>query len=181
MRDAVRTSPDSFLRTVEDVDAKPRDYWIHEIQSSKWAVVQCNEKVVGIAASKRPNPEVDSENPRTSRYIESLWVAPQFRRKRLAQHLMTFLITVEYWDNQNIDKFVLWVYQNNASAIALYEKMGFIRTPEKNVGTRTEIKYRLEFNPEAHTTVSLTAGRGPENDQLHRGVTVRLLGQPNLP
>ena len=181
MREAVRTSPDSFEKTVAELEAKPSSYWINEVQSAKWAVAQRGGRIVGIAASKYPNPEMDSEDPATARYIESVWVDPGLRRKRLGERLIKYLFAAEYWSNQHIRQFVLWVYTTNDSAMKLYEHLGFVRTPEKNVGPRTEIKYRLEFNPESHTTVSLTAGRGPENDQLHRGVTVRLLGQADLP
>ncbi len=76
MRKAVSTSPDSFLKTVKDVDAESEDYWINEIMSSKWAVAQRGGEVVGVAASKRPHPGMDREDPATARYIESVWVDP---------------------------------------------------------------------------------------------------------
>lgn len=183
MREAVRSSPGSFLRTVDDVDAEPPDYWINEVRSAKWAVAQRAGEVVGVAASKHPDPEMDREDPATARYIESVWVTPGLRRKRLGERLVKYLLTTEYWSNQSIRQFVLWVYATNASAMRLYEHIGFVRTPERNVersvrGTRTEIKYRLDFDPEVHTTVSLVTREARRQDQLHRGVTYRLLGQP---
>jgi ribosomal protein S18 acetylase RimI-like enzyme len=178
MREAVSTSPDSFLKTVEELDAQPPDYWVAEIQSAKWAVVQRGGEVVGVAASKRPHPDMDREDPATSRYIESVWVAPGLRRKRVGERLIKYLLTAEYWSNLHITQFVLWVYETNAPAMRLYEHIGFVGTQERNEGARTEIKYRLEFNPEAHTTIGLTASRAQRQDQLHRGVTYRVLGQP---
>jgi ribosomal protein S18 acetylase RimI-like enzyme len=181
MREAVSTSPGSFLKTVADVDAEPPDYWVNEVRSSKWAVAQSGGEVVGVAASKLPDPGMDREDPATARYIESVWVAPGLRRKRLGERLIKYLLTTEYWNNLHITQFVLWVYATNASAMRLYEHIGFIRTPERNVGARTEIKYRLDFNPEVHTTIGLTANGAQRHDQLHRGVTYRLLGQPDSP
>ena len=178
MREAVSTSPDSFLKTVEELDAQPPDYWVAEIQSAKWAVVQRGGEVVGVAASKRPHPDMDREDPATSRYIESVWVAPGLRRKRVGERLIKYLLTAEYWSNLHITQFVLWVYETNAPAMRLYEHIGFVGTQERNVGARTEIKYRLDFNPEVHTTIGLTASRVQRQDQLHRGVTYRVLGQP---
>lgn len=178
IREAVRTSPDSFLKTVEDVDAESPDYWVNEIRSSRWAVAQRGGEVVGVAASKHPDPGMDSEDPDTARYIESVWVTPGLRRKRLGERLIKYLLTTEYWSNQRIRQFVLWVYATNSSAMKLYEHIGFVRTPEKNVGTRTEIKYCLDFNPEVHTTIGLVANGAQRQDQLHRGVTYRVLGQP---
>lgn len=178
MREAVRSSPGSFLRTVEDVDAVPPDYWINEVRSAKWAVAQRGGEVVGLAASKHPNPEIDREDPATARYIESVWVTPGLRRRRLGERLIKYLLTAEYWSNQSIRQFVLWVYVSNAAAMRLYEHIGFVKTPERNVGARTEVKYRLDFNPEVHTTISLVPHGTRLLDQLHRGVTYRVLGHP---
>jgi ribosomal protein S18 acetylase RimI-like enzyme len=178
VREAVRTSPDSFLKTVEDIDAEPPDYWITEMRSSNWAVAERGGEVVGVAASKRPDPDVDSEDLATARYIESVWVAPSLRRKRLGEQLIKYLLATEYWNNQDIKQFVLWVYATNASAMRMYEHMGFVRTPEENVGAKTEIKYRLDFNPDVHTTIGLVANGPQRQDQLRRGVTYRVLGQP---
>lgn len=177
MRDAVGTSPGSFLRTVADVDAEPPDYWANEIRSSKWAVAQHGGKVVGIAAGKRPNPKMDSEDPATARYIESVWIAPGLRRRRLGERLVKYLLTAEYLDNHYVRQFLLWVYATNDPAMRLYEHIGFVPTREVNVGTRTEIKYRLDFNPELHTTMCLLAHGARRQDLLYRGVTYRVLGQ----
>jgi ribosomal protein S18 acetylase RimI-like enzyme len=187
MREAVRTSPGSFLRTVEDVDAEPPGYWANEIRSSKWAVAQHSGAVVGLAAGKRPDPDMDREDPATARYIESVWVAPALRRKRLGERLIKYLLTAEYLDNHYIRQFLLWVWATNAPAMRLYEHLGFVRTPERNVvrtperneSTWTEIKYRLDFNPEVHTTLGLVANGAQRQDLPHRGVTYRVLGQPD--
>jgi len=177
MRDAVGTSAGSFLRTVADVDAEPPEYWANEIRSSKWAVAQHGGKVVGIAAGKRPNPALDSEDPATARYIESVWVAPGLRRRRLGERLIKYLLTAEYLDNHYIRQFLLWVYVTNDPAMRLYEHIGFVPTQEMNVGDRTEIKYRLDFDPELHTTIGLFARGARRPDLLYRGVTYRVLGQ----
>ena len=177
MRDAVCTSPGSFLRTVADVDAEPPEYWANEIRSSKWTVAQDGGKVVGIAAGKRPNPTMDSEDPATARYIESVWIAPALRRRRLGERLIKYLLTAEYLDNHYIRQFLLWVYATNDPALRLYEHIGFVPTREINVGTRTEIKYCLDFNPELHTTVGLPAHGARRQDLLSRGVTYRVLGR----
>src|ERR1700761_6167830 len=177
MRDAVSSSPGSFSRTVADVDAEPPEYWANEIRSSKWAVAQHGGKVVGIAAGKRPDPQWDSEDPATARYIESVWVAPGLRRRRLGERLIKYLMTAEYLDNHYLRQFLLWVYTTNDPAMRLYEHIGFVRTREMNVGPRTEIKYRLDFNPELHTTIGLRAHGAHRQDRLYRGVSYRVLGQ----
>jgi ribosomal protein S18 acetylase RimI-like enzyme len=186
MREAVRTSPGSFLKTVADVDAEPPDYWVTEIRSSTWVVAQYDGEVIGVAASKRPNPLVDPEDPATVRYIESVWVAPGQRGKRLGERLIKYLLAAEYWRNEHVKQFVLWVYTTNDPAMGLYEHIGFVKTgegnvvktKEGNVGTRTEVKYSLDFDPEVHTTIGLATNGIKQHDHFHCKVTYRLLGQP---
>jgi hypothetical protein len=74
MCDAVRTSPEAFLKTEAEYTKAPLEYWVNELQSAKWAVVERGEEVVGVAASKLPHPTLDREDPFTARYIESLWI-----------------------------------------------------------------------------------------------------------
>lgn len=181
IREAVRTSPDSFLRTVEDVDAESPDYWINEIRSSKWAVAQRDGAVVGVAACKRPDPVFDREDQATARYIESVWVAPALRRKKLGERLIKYLLAAEYWSNRHIKQFVLWVYVTNDPAMRLYEYIGFVRTRERNVGIRTEIKYRLDFNPDAHIPTGIISDEIPRHEGIHSTVTYRILGRPDPP
>lgn len=177
MRDAVGTSGDFFLRTVADVDAESPEYWANEVRSAKWAVAQHGGKVVGVAAGKHPNPKLDSEDPAVARYIESVWVVPGLRRRRLGERLIKYLLTAEYLDNHYIRQFLLWVYATNDPAMRLYEHIGFVATQEMHVGDRTEIKYRLDFDPELHTTIGLPAHGPRRHDPLCRGVTYRLLGR----
>src|ERR1700753_1543314 len=138
VREAVRTSPGSFLVTVADIEAERPDYWVDEVRSSRWVVAEHDGEVVGIAGSKPPDPAVDQEDTGTARYIGSVWVAPGLRRRRLAERLVKYLLAAEYWNNPHIRQFVLWVYTDNKSAMKLYERIGFTRTPETNVGVRTE-------------------------------------------
>jgi ribosomal protein S18 acetylase RimI-like enzyme len=177
MREAVRTSPDSFLKTMKEVDAEPPDYWLNELRSAKWIVAQRDGEVVGVAGSKRPDPVKDREDPATARYIESVWVAPGLRRRRLGERLVKYLLAAEYWSNQRIGQFLLWVYVTNDSAMSLYKHIGFVETGESNEGARTEVKYRLDFNPEVHTTIGLAVNGDQRHDELHRAVAYRVLGQ----
>jgi ribosomal protein S18 acetylase RimI-like enzyme len=154
VREAVRTSPDSFITTLHNVDAKRLDYWLNELSSATWVVAQCEGATVGVAAAKPPNLDLDKEDQETTRYIESVWVAPDFRRRGLGQRLIEYLLATEYRRNENIKQFLLWVFATNANAIKLYEHMGFNRTPEKHVGTETEMKYRLDFDAATRAAVA---------------------------
>ena len=177
LREAILTSPDSFLTTVEDVDTKPLEYWIGEMRSSTWAVAERQGDVVGVAAAKRPDPHKDKEDQATNRYIESVWVCPDLRGRRLSERLIRYLLEAEYRKNQEIRHFLLWVFTNNSSAIRLYEDMGFVRTPDTNRGIRTEIKYLLNIDREVYAAVHLAVNDAARRqDERQFGVTYRILG-----
>jgi ribosomal protein S18 acetylase RimI-like enzyme len=173
VRKAVRTSPDSFLKTVGDVDAKGPDYWMAEIETSTWAVVERNGEVVGVAAAKRPDPDHDDDDPETSRYIESVWIAPDLRGHRLGKRLIKYLLEAEYQKSRRIKQVLLWVLTTNSAAIKLYLHMGFVRTLRKNEGIKTEIEYRLDFNRKVYAAIGLAVARW--YDRRRYGVTYRVL------
>ena len=184
VREAIRTSPDSFLKTVEDVDAKSLDYWKHEIQSATWVVAQRAGKVVGVAAAKYPDPDKDKENKETARYIESVWIAPDLRGNRLGERLIKYLLEAEYQKHQQVKQFLLWVFTTNSSAISLYEHMGFVLAPpkEKHESIKPEIRYRLDFNGEVHAAVPLAVNKASRReDQRQYAVTYRVLGSADSP
>lgn len=178
LRKVICTSPDSLLRTVEDIDAMPMDYWVGEIQSSTWVVVERGQDVVGVAACKHPDPSKDKEDRTESRYIESVWIAPDLRRKGLGARLIRYLMHAEYRENRLVRQFLLWVFPTNSSAISLYKRLGFVQTTEKNEGIRTEIKYRLELTLGSRAAIFQTVGEAALlADKERYGVTYRVLGE----
>jgi [ribosomal protein S18]-alanine N-acetyltransferase len=58
--------------------------------------------------------------------ITDLAVAPDFRKKGIAQELITTVINIAR--HEKLLKLFLEVRSNNAQAIRLYEKFGFVRT-----------------------------------------------------
>jgi ribosomal protein S18 acetylase RimI-like enzyme len=177
VREAIRTSPGSFLKTVEDVDAKAQDYWIYEIQSSTWIVAEWGEEIVGVAAAKRPDPDKDSEDGATTRYIESIWIAPNLRHRGRGHELIGHLLEAEYRKNPLVRRFLLWVFTTNSSAIRLYKHMGFVSTGEENKGFRPEIKYRLDFDDQVYLAVRLAVNDAARRlDKQQYEVTYRVLG-----
>jgi ribosomal protein S18 acetylase RimI-like enzyme len=180
---AILDSPDSFLRTEEQVMARTLESWIEEIRSSTWAVAQQNGQVVGIVAGKRPNPAKDVEDQAVTRYIESVWIDPDLRRQGLGARLIKYLLGVEYQKSQRVRHFRLWVFPTNSIAVGLYERMGFTRTPEENEHDgKTELKYRLDFDSPIHGAVALAVNEAIRRDDRRQyGVTYRVLGEPDSP
>jgi ribosomal protein S18 acetylase RimI-like enzyme len=183
MLEAIRTSPDSFIMTEEEVKARSLDSWIKEIRSSTWAVAQQNGQVVGIVAGKRPDSDADAEDEAITRYIESVWIDPGFRGQRLGERLIKYLLGVEYQKNQRVRHFRLWVFPTNSTAVSLYERMGFAPTPEVNEHEdKTEVKYRLDFDSTIHGAVVLAVNEAIRRDDRRQyGVIYRVLGEPDSP
>lgn len=177
VREAIRTSPDSFLKTLDDVEAKELDYWIGEVLASTWVVAERAGEVVGVAASKSPKQGTDKESRKDSRYIESVWIAPSLRGHKLGERLIDYLMEVEFRKNPGIRQFLLWVFDANSPAISLYKRMDFVQTHEMNEGFKTEIKYRLPVSPETWTAIYRTVGEAARlTDKEEYGVTYRALG-----
>jgi len=186
LRESVRTSPDSFLMTVEDIDAKPLGYWMDEIVSSTWVVAQRRGDVVGTAVARWPDDEMDTDiDPDTARFIESVWIAPDLRGHRISERLLRFLFEQECEKNPEIRQFLLWVFDDNHHAIRLYERMGFEYTTVQQrhaPAGMTELMYRLSFGSAemkaAETAVNEAARR---HDRRQYGVTYRVLGEQHAP
>jgi ribosomal protein S18 acetylase RimI-like enzyme len=178
IQDAIRTSPNSFLKTLADIQAKENGYWIDQIQSSTWVVAERDGRVVGVAACKSPEQGKDKESPRNSRYIESVWIHPDLRGHRLAERLIGYLMAAEFGKSPDIRQFLLWVFDTNLPAIVLYKRMNFAETPDRNEGSMTEIKYRLYVDPETSADIRRSVGEAVLlDDKLKHGVTYRILGE----
>lgn len=178
--DAVGTSPDSFMMTIEDVEAQPLAYWKNEIRSSTWAVVQRDNEIVGVVAGKLPDSDKDQEDQASTRYIESVWITPRLRGRGLGKRLVYYLLEMEYRKDQQIRHYLLWVFATNSVAIKMYEHLGFWPTLESKLlqrtghsRTETEIKYCLDFDAGIHTAHE----DARRQDRHLYGVTYRVLGE----
>jgi ribosomal protein S18 acetylase RimI-like enzyme len=182
IRKSVATSPEAFLKTVEDVDGMTIDYWEKDIGDATWAIIERDDKqVVGIAVSRLPHREMDSDiDPDRARFIESVWIDQELRGNKLGERLVRFLFEAECNKNPEIEHFYLWVFEENQRAIHLYQRMKFVSTgmsQRLNLVGRTEIKYRLTLDTAVvkatETAVNEAARR---KDQEDFGVTYRVLG-----
>jgi GNAT superfamily N-acetyltransferase len=154
--EAVGTSPDSFFRTREEVAAQSHDYWVNEIRSSTWVVAQCSREIVGVAAGKLPDSDADREDQAFTRYIESVWIEPAFRRNVLGTRLIHYLLEMDYRKNQQIRQFLSWVLDTNSRQDDV-RAHGLPATPEAKLLQRrghsrveVEVKYRLDFDAAVH-------------------------------
>jgi ribosomal protein S18 acetylase RimI-like enzyme len=179
MRKSIDMSPDAFLKTVDDVDKKPIGYWVNEILSSTWAVIERGDEVLGIAAAKWPDREMDIEDQGTARFIESVWIAPALRGHRMGERLVRYLFEVECRKNPDIRQFLLWVLDENHPARRLYRRMGFKYTAVKqwHHPGMTELKYRLTFGSAVVKAIETAMNEAARRADLREfGVRYRILG-----
>jgi ribosomal protein S18 acetylase RimI-like enzyme len=85
-----------------------------------WVVARTAHGVIGVARSSQ-----DPESPER-RYIEAVWVAPEFRRLGVGRRLVRWLIDRER--KSGIKEILLWVIESNVYARSFYSRMGFRST-----------------------------------------------------
>jgi ribosomal protein S18 acetylase RimI-like enzyme len=185
MRESILTSPGSFLKTVADVDAMSSDLWEKEINTSTWVVIEQFDNVVGIAVSRWPDKDMDCRiNPLKARFIESVWIAPNFRGSHMGERLVNYLMEVERAKYPTVRRFMLWVFNKNDNAIQLYKRMGFKRVGgEHALGDgRVEVRYEYVLpNPSSKRAArkSRANSAARAGDLRKYGVTYRELVRPS--
>jgi len=177
--ESVRTSPGSFLATKAEIEEKSPTYWEDQLRSSTWAVMEAEARILGVAAAKRPGPkDEDYANSDDARFIEQVWIDPSMRRLGLGKRLVNYLIQTQR--KEGIQQFYLWVFDRNAPAIELYERMAFKptgRSPGLTDWSVCEIQYVLTFDSDAVDNAELReSAAARERDWCDYGVTYRLLG-----
>lgn len=176
---SISTSPEAFLMTIDDLNDKEVDYWEREIRFSTWTVIQRGDEIVGLAVARWPVAEVDRDvDPATARFIESVWITPELRGRRLAEQLVRFLFEVERAQSPSVSRFLLWVFDKNHEAIRLYERMGFRYLARQDLPDRSgraELLYEYRLVTDARKSQATLAAR--EDDPRRYGLVYRVLGK----
>jgi ribosomal protein S18 acetylase RimI-like enzyme len=164
IRECIRTSPNAFLMTLDEFNEKPTDYWRHEVQTATWAVIETGAEVIGVAVARHPDPQADSDvDQDRARFIESAWIKPKHRRSRMGKRLMEFLFQEERRRHPRVDEFLLWVFEDNESAISFYARIGFEYTDvskKHELTGRTELRYRYTWRTSSTEASAQTAVGG---------------------
>ena len=93
------------------------DDWRSAIRQARWVVARTAHDVIGVARASQ-----DAESS-ARRYIEAVWVAPEFRRLGVGGGLVQWLIDHER--NSGIREILLWVIDSNDYARSFYLELGF--------------------------------------------------------
>jgi ribosomal protein S18 acetylase RimI-like enzyme len=186
LRASVITSPKAFARSLEDVEEPDLEYWRTDIANATWAVIEQGDEVIGVGVARRPRKTDHGLKRYNARFIESVWIAPEFRRLHRGEWLMRYLMEEEYAKSSakspRVRRFVLWVFDNNKSAIALYEAIGFTYVSRQELPNwhgddqpKYELKYEYWLQPGSAETQAAAHKR--QQDALEYGLTYRLLGE----
>jgi len=120
---ALRESPEAFLSSYEIELTYREDEWRAEFSRGEWAIVIRQGQAVGLLGATR---EADTFS--TERYLEYMWVAPEFRRSGVASNLIRTVFGRLF--SSGIIPVSLWIIDGNEPARRLYERFGFVSTNE---------------------------------------------------
>ncbi len=118
-REAVVESPHSFLESLEDVDALPREEHLRRLQHGAMFGAYDEDTLVGMVGYA-----VQSGSRVAHRgYVHGMYVSPKERGKGMASRLLATLIA--HAKQHGLECLDLSVESGSGAVIALYEKIGF--------------------------------------------------------
>jgi GNAT superfamily N-acetyltransferase len=117
---ALVADPGSFLADPAVEKSWPEAVWVAETASLTWVAAMAGDIGVGLARSRRAADGT---------HVESLWVAPDHRRKGVATRLVQELCRIER--RRGATYLFVWVLDGNDEARTLYERLGFTSTARR--------------------------------------------------
>jgi ribosomal protein S18 acetylase RimI-like enzyme len=144
---ALRDSPDAFVATPADEQARSPEDWKLSIKRSVWAGVWDNSQIVGIACLSAAEPSAP-QRP----FIESVWLKPHYRGQDLVRDMLKVLEGSARGDGAT--HLQLWVLENNGAAVRAYDKLDFrppvperVQDSDKPRGDGTFVQEHLMVRP----------------------------------
>ncbi len=122
---ALAQDPAAFCSTLEDERAFDEKKWKDRMRSSVTVLAWDDSIPVG-TATLRLDPHEDG-----GRELVAMWVDPTHRHSGLADSLIASLIDCAVTEGAR--EVALWVAEDNARALSLYERSGFELTGEREV------------------------------------------------
>jgi ribosomal protein S18 acetylase RimI-like enzyme len=136
---ALSDSPHAFLSTYATESKYSESKWRTEFARGDWYVgmvrVGSADKPVSIAGITR-----ESGTPAHQRFLQYVWVAPEFRRQGVAFNMINEVL--DRLKLSGVRTVVLGVLDENGSAMRLYSRLGFVssnhREPLEDFPGRSE-------------------------------------------
>lgn len=144
---ALNTDPTAFLASHETEAAFAERQWRQEFTRGEWHVMRAagqdpGRRDVGLLGVTRL-PGM----PMQECYLEYMWVAPGFRRRRMASILLRTVL--RRLRNSGVRTVWLYILDGNDGAMQLYKRFGFQRTNERQelpghpAGSEEKMQLRL--------------------------------------
>jgi ribosomal protein S18 acetylase RimI-like enzyme len=136
--EALLDSPDAFMSSHAYESRWSELEWRRVFDAATWIVAREAERVIGLAKSVRL-----PDKP-AMRHVESVWVAPTYRRRGVLRALVQALVEIER--RMGVTDLLLWVLEDNHDAQRAYVALGFEPTGERQflpTFGRWELKLRL--------------------------------------
>lgn len=133
---ALEDAPGAFLSDGTDESSRTERAWRETFRRGVWLVAVAEREPVGLARMLCDGVEVP--------HIESVWTAPDHRRRGIATALIRWLI--DRYRALGATEIRLWVLDANHDARRLYESLGFEPTGERQPVDEHQIEERLRLN-----------------------------------
>jgi GNAT superfamily N-acetyltransferase len=117
---ALADAPSAFVTTLESELDRPSVYWEEQFDRATWVIAQdriAPGDPVGIAALVQPDPGSPV------RFIESVWVKPEYRWCGVLRQMLDHL--EERAKEDGATELRLWVLDTNESVVWAYQKLDF--------------------------------------------------------
>jgi ribosomal protein S18 acetylase RimI-like enzyme len=137
---ALRDSPKAFASDYAQESQWGELEWRGTFAGATWIIARKAESVIGLARS------IGEPGTPGSRHLESIWVAPEHRRRGVCRTLLRALAEKER--QRGVTDLRLWVLEDNDGAQRAYEALGFKLTGERQfleAAGRFEQRLKLSF------------------------------------
>jgi len=121
---ALKESPDAFLATHACEMSYDQERWQEEFDRGEWFVREHGEGVICMTGVTR-----EYGAPSDVRYLEYVWVAPEYRRDRVAYDMLSEVL--RYLKESGVRTVFLYVLEGNQPATWLYKRLDFQSTDKK--------------------------------------------------
>jgi ribosomal protein S18 acetylase RimI-like enzyme len=139
---ALNDSPDAFLSTYEHEREFGEEAWRAEFKRGDWSIGTIGNRIVSLVGITH-----ELGAPVYERYLEYLWVTPEFRRCGIAFDMIN--IVLGRLKRSGVRTVFLWVLDGNEPAARLYRRVGFVsnhhRQPLEAYPGRSEELMQLEL------------------------------------
>lgn len=151
---ALADSPSFFLGRYEDEASRGELWWRRKCSHGNWVLAYRGAEPVGMMGVTRCK-----DIPRNGRYIESLWIVPDYRRAGLASDFTCQMM--QELARRGVGSIWLWVLDGNDAARSFYKKLGFVHN-------RGPVELGAKYPGRWETRLTLSLSSLPSDSPVRR-------------